>query len=672
MELVNEKLFIEIEPLTPLSVGAGSENDWSEGVDYIVQDGDIYLLDLQKMIQEGIDVSRLSALFAAHDGYGVKTLIGNKLQKVFSKKMKLPCATSNDIKTMVKSQLHGNPIIPGSSIKGSIRSVLYDYLGVNGGQEDLAFGTLKDGKSFMRFIKVGDVDFEDSVLVNTKIFNLCQEDGNGWQGGWKHGGRETTPSFRPQGFNTVYECLVPGMKGMGTLMLSPLQFSHVDGQPKQNEKKLLMDGGYKALFRLINQHTKEYLVKERAFFAKFSTGETGAILESIDQIMQTIPTDDSCCVFKMSAGSGFHSITGDWQFDDYTTGQLGRRGNTHALPKSRKIALWKNRFDMMGFVKMSVISQEAYTKWVEERASKAIQSELNELVAAINKCRNQDIEKAYDLIRRIKVLSKDNADEIPHLNEFVTAYTQYLQLVEDATKALQNNIQEAFDAVCQAKNLSPAFESSPLFKEVMGLYDKYSTLVQEAERERSSDIEKAYQVVQKARVVSAAFVCPLFDKIAQDYEFYCERVKIANENKESDIEKSYKAIQDAKSLSPAYILDPLCVEIESLYQKWKVLSGGLSQLLDCTYQQGPKVGQYMVESFKVCQQKVEKWLKEAALAMLPQEQLQPFEATLRRLYAKPDKKEIKEWTNQDSNLWKKVASWVGTDLATKWYQGIVS
>ena len=58
MELVNEKLFIEIEPLTPLSVGAGSENDWSEGVDYIVQDGDIYLLDLQKMIQEGIDVSR--------------------------------------------------------------------------------------------------------------------------------------------------------------------------------------------------------------------------------------------------------------------------------------------------------------------------------------------------------------------------------------------------------------------------------------------------------------------------------------------------------------------------------------------------------------------------------------------------------------------------------------
>ena len=62
----------------------------------------------------------------------------------------------------------------------------------------------------------------------------------------------------------------------------------------------------------------------------------------------------------MSAGSGFHSITGDWQFDNYVTGTLDRKRNRgNVKPKSRKIAIYKeNEFMLMGFVKITPLTSE--------------------------------------------------------------------------------------------------------------------------------------------------------------------------------------------------------------------------------------------------------------------------------------------------------------------------
>lgn len=45
----------------------------------------------------------------------------------------------------------------------------------------------------------------------------------------------------------------------------------------------------------------------------------------------------------MSAGSGFHSITGDWQFSDYTNTEIWKDGRNAGKMKykSRKIAVEK-------------------------------------------------------------------------------------------------------------------------------------------------------------------------------------------------------------------------------------------------------------------------------------------------------------------------------------------
>jgi hypothetical protein len=77
-----------------------------------------------------------------------------------------------------------------------------------------------------------------------------------------------------------------------------------------------------------------------------------------------IPSDGSSCLMKMSAGVGFHSITGDWQYDDYDKTKLWTDGR-HAGKKkykSRKIAEYNHRLQLMGFVRLHALSQDETTK----------------------------------------------------------------------------------------------------------------------------------------------------------------------------------------------------------------------------------------------------------------------------------------------------------------------
>ena len=121
-----------------------------------------------------------------------------------------------------------------------------------------------------------------------------------------------------------------------------------------------MGTGLQALFHIINSVTRSYLQKEKAFFRTYTADKSNEIIDCIDRLLAMIPTDDSYCLMKMSAGVGFHSITGDWQFDNYDqtgTWEYGRdRGKKKY--KSRKIAEYQQTLQLMGFVKLRTMSQE--------------------------------------------------------------------------------------------------------------------------------------------------------------------------------------------------------------------------------------------------------------------------------------------------------------------------
>jgi len=329
----------------------------------------------------------------------------------------LPAKSSNDIKTFIKNGLTDKPIVPGSSVKGAIRSILLKEF-LSGSKpsrldERQIFGSSTDGDEFMRFIKISDADFEKTKLMNTKIFNLYK-DGSSFKGGWKHSGGKfgkTNAKYEPTGFNTIYEVLMPGEKGMLSIALSDrgmdnlireyikknLTLSYQDIE-KKNE--ILTSYITEKLFSIINNHTKEYIDKQIKFFEKYSNNETDNIIENLRNIKTQILDDNSSCVLKMSAGSGFHSITGDWQFDDFSINQIDfkkrNRGklNGEASAKSRKIAIDGNDFYLMGFVRLTVIRDEEITK--REKEQKAIIEKQEQLEAekiAREKAEQERLEK---------------------------------------------------------------------------------------------------------------------------------------------------------------------------------------------------------------------------------------------------------------------------------------
>jgi len=405
MEGINKKYEIEIEVLTPLSIGAGAEKDWVRGIDFVVEKGKIYKLNIKKIAKARVDPTRLASCFASKNEGGVINLITReKLESVSDAVIPLPCDSQNDVKAFVKNQLNGKPILAGSSLKGAIRSILFTYLRSNETKEKDVFGSPDKGDEFMRFIKISDSEFEKTSLLNTKIFNLRQSKGQ-WVGGWKHSGNQTEGDFRPTGFNTLYESIMPGEKSYSSIsILSNKVYSELklDFRNYYNneiislrnklirnpydtkaqlelkmfqsllkkvdlKKDLVLNNqdNLNGLFQIINDHTKVYLEKEKKFFQTYSAKNSGKILDSIKKLLDKIPEDNSYCILKMSAGSGFHSITGDWQFSDYSINGLDRRRhvsrgmyNNRLSSKSRKIAVHKDHFDLMGFVKIALLKEQ--------------------------------------------------------------------------------------------------------------------------------------------------------------------------------------------------------------------------------------------------------------------------------------------------------------------------
>jgi hypothetical protein len=354
---------IELEVITPLSVGAGNDNEWIKGLDFVQKDDKLYVIDMQKAATSGVDVEVLTQLFLKSDNTGISRLLGNKMEELSRYVFDLPAQTDNNIKTFLRTQFFDKPVVVGSSIKGSVRSALFNYLRTNEVKNEEVFGSMKDGTDFMRFIRIGDVEMPSTILVNTKLFNLRKEDEE-WLGGWKHQMNKTTGSYNPMGFNTLYECVAPGNKGLGNISLAANAFSLLErfGQgktPYAGKKRELLNEPIRHLFQIINDVTKEYLQKERAFFEKYSAERSDEVLDNIDALLTMIPADGSCCLLKMSAGVGFHSITGDWQFDDYDKTQFWKDGRNAGKKryKSRKIADYNHRLQLMGFVRLRALTQ---------------------------------------------------------------------------------------------------------------------------------------------------------------------------------------------------------------------------------------------------------------------------------------------------------------------------
>ncbi len=541
LEGINKKKNLEIEVLTPLSIGAGAEKDWVRGVDFVLDNGKLYRLNLKKMVVNGVKVEELTTYFSQKDEDGLKSKLKSKLNAVSDFSMTFPVESDNDVKAFVKNQLNGKPVLVGSSLKGAIRSVLFQYFDGDSKDGKEVFGSSTVGDEFMRFIKISDAEFDSTELVNTKIFNLRKSDRE-WLGGWKQDTSTTRESFSNTGFNTLYESLMPKQKGCVSLMLSERTFQNfnirlfyenkrsklesqlrTERDPEKQQKiqkdindveRLLNTVEQKEniirienLFAIINEHTEDYLRKERAFFEKYSTDKTDEIVKSINALLQQIPDDNSYCILKMSAGSGFHSITGDWQFDDYSingldTSKKVSRGLFYGdkSAKSRKIAVWDGNYSLMGFVKLRAISDEELRQLEVKRAEEQHRRELERQAELEAECLRKEKEE----------------QERKQLQE---QEDKYKVLVSEGDNLyVANSIEEALTKYQEAKSIFP--KKFDLDKTIDELKQQVAAIQQSKEiearkRQESEDRKKSNLIPLSEKIANAQKLPTLYGNVKQ-------------------------------------------------------------------------------------------------------------------------------------------------------------
>lgn len=635
MNGINDRYNIKLEILTPLHIGAGAEKDLVEGVDYVIKDNCFYKIDLNELFKK-VDINKLSAIISNKDNkcsYKLLQLIGNNLDSLSTLKIEMPYLTKDPIKTFIKNQLTDKPVVPGSSIKGAIRSILFgilnSYKSKDSKIEKVLFGRPEKGEDLMRFIKISDIEFiKDVSYINTKIFNLVNEKGE-WKGAWKNGPKLNEFRCNENMFNTVCEALLPESVGIGNMMFSPELFNKV---VNKNDNRLKFLDTY-ALFNKINERTREYLRKELKFFENFYCDNTTeickAIIDKIIDLIAKVPVDGKSCIFRMSYGSGFNSITGDWQFDDFINGQLGRKKNKEALPKSRKIAIFKSAKDgvthywPMGFVRLSIVDDKPADDY--------------------NAKRIEELEKIAN-IRIVKKNKEKHKELLVQIDRFITD-RKYKDAVESLRSAMDLNVSDN-------KHLEIEIDDLLNFMECL---EGSETLIDNGDLIKAKDKLLEAKALNVNRKDVEERICLVDQKLKGE-----ELKRLISEAKESLNKKEYDIAE--MILNEAFMLGINTDEIQQIRyvitqeKKSKNIGDGLLFL-----EKKNVNGEFSVTDFKSGKARIDKWMKQSNNESIPQSEEKRLIDFLKRIYPAVTKRDKREWETIDSKVWKEVGRWCGKE-----------
>ena len=325
---------IEIKTLTPIHIGTGVELQHNYEYVYFAAERQIAVLDERK-VQALIGKEHIDHWVAAIDqGLNIlehlPQLHGAKAVDLAQRVIAIASKTPSDGPASIKAQIHlGNqePCIPGSSLKGAIRTAILTYLikkDSSFAQDERNLGSRRDfharqieanylgrkdrpnrdgeleqspNKDLMRFLRVGDAYFSgETTLVKNTIINLFQ---HGW------GEKKEESSY--------YECIPAGLTSTGSLQIPHelLNLVQQKGYIRNGHFDLLAP---KRLFKLINAHTQHLLKNEIDFWNEEEDPiALGDYLEHLNQLQETIAScDEHSCILRVGASSGWDFMTGAW------------------------------------------------------------------------------------------------------------------------------------------------------------------------------------------------------------------------------------------------------------------------------------------------------------------------------------------------------------------------
>jgi CRISPR type III-A-associated RAMP protein Csm5 len=345
----------------------------------------IGVIDIKKL-SEQIGIENIEKLIGFIDKKGEKNLF--EFLKTFKEDIKLKQISKRLIqvygnfsnKTELKEFLinsENNPFIPGSSLKGAIRTAIIDFLVqknknivrgiIDNAQNYKSFATWQQrdfqnietkivnkllsnnektdaNSNIMRFLQVGDIEFKyETSAVVLEILNF-------YYSGWDI----------KQGQSSLIEVLLKNCESekFRININSDLLELNLKNNKVQINKNL--EYNFKSIFEIINNHTKKNIEKELSFWKSQNTNldKIQTYISTFESIFEECKNlKDNEFILKLGGNSGWTSITGGWA--KYVFSEMEWDKLYHLLNKGRKVDFFpKTRKidqdgDLMGFVKIS-------------------------------------------------------------------------------------------------------------------------------------------------------------------------------------------------------------------------------------------------------------------------------------------------------------------------------
>ncbi len=371
---------IKIETLTAVHIGSGETLQY--GTDFVTgetEDGDVISIIEPRKVLDLIGVDNVQQWVTAIErkestSQVVKRYVPDAKLEDYSNRIILGWSEARDTDTL-KEQIHdgqGRPYIPGSSIKGAIRtSVLASLVDTIQDKENKIDKSVKDFRGFFkqkadaksieselfgktpnndifRFLQVGDAYFGELREVAIRMVNINERERQSF---WD--------TSKPQ----LIEAVSPEDVSEFQLKLNIPGYNFSRG--KVNQLPLCMSSEAE-LFRTINTHTQKLLCEELEYWeereAKDESDKVSIYLEKVNDILSIARAckDGKECILRIGHGSGWCFITGAWSkslknFDSLVV-PVSRPKNSnyeqYDFPKTRRV---DDECELLGFVKLSII-----------------------------------------------------------------------------------------------------------------------------------------------------------------------------------------------------------------------------------------------------------------------------------------------------------------------------
>ncbi len=380
---------IKIKTLSPVHIGNGN-NNLKNNMDfvYISDSGDSYLavIDINKVVEivGESNIEKLVACINKEDN--LKEFIERVAPKdtvvdEYAKRFIFYPASCNNLKgnTTMKEAIHdgmGNAYIPGSSLKGAIRTALTStlarpYPNATSAKyvEKSIFGP-SSNQDFMRFLVVGDAIFEsaceDAIYLDT--LNIV-------------GGYNQRLQIKKE-VRQLAEVIAAGEESTFRMRMNITknvkakteQYNNMQSEASKRIKMPVFNSLDK-LFGIINAHTKRMLNDEIAFWQDWTDNYNGEWDESMDAYIKKInefideckqcDKEGNSCILRLGHASGYDSITGDLILginEECSRSNMRevlkkdvKRYGEYPFPKSRRINKSGESVNLLGFVKLTKI-----------------------------------------------------------------------------------------------------------------------------------------------------------------------------------------------------------------------------------------------------------------------------------------------------------------------------